>query len=400
MNLYELCTQKKCYIDNVIYDPTSTIKVKNDCNEIRSELFKEVNIMFDFICDMNDNGEVKRLSISNDHLKLSENTLKKVFKSTITDLSYTISGSETYDYNVNFYVDNIENLEKFTFYNYCYGESVRGRMTYIRPLNSDALKSLTKVKELTLKQIAISQDNIDEISKFKNLEKMEFFKCEMNGLNLDTLCSKAKCYINNEEVVPTIKTTTTTIKPKKTTTTTVKPKKTTTTTTTITSKPTTTSYSSLRYYGTNGSKYPLGVSELGKISKITLNRKNKYNNWFSTGTKISYLHLSDSTTEKAGKPSGYCLDVNTASTDARGNYYLKVVKCSQAKHKFRYIKDANSINTTNIMIYNADNTIFKDADGNNLCVYYATNPTTHTCGSAKNNSSLGWRRTLGDVITV
>jgi len=52
------------------------------------------------------------------------------------------------------------------------------------------------------------------------------------------------------------------------------------------------------------------------------------------------------------------------------------------------------------MIYNADNTIFKDAYGNNLCVYYATNPTTHTCGKAKNNSNLGWRRTLDDVITV
>jgi len=133
---------------------------------------------------------------------------------------------------------------------------------------------------------------------------------------------------------------------------------------------------------------------------MTLNSKNKYNNWFTTGTKISYLHLSDSTTEKAGKPSGYCLDVNTSSTDARGNYYLKVVKCSQAKHKFRYIKDVNSINTTNIMIYNADNTTFKDAEGNNLCVYYGSNPTTHKCGSVKNYSSLGWRRTLGDVITI
>ena len=175
----------------------------------------------------------------------------------------------------------------------------------------------------------------------------------MNGVNLDTLCSKTKCVVGGHEVVVTtpVKTTTTTttatttnttttttttvkttttIKPNKTTTTTtIKPKKTTTTTTTTTITPQPTfSYSSLRYYDTNGSKYPLGVSKLGKISKITLNRKNKYNNWFSTGTKISYLHLSDSTTEEAGKPSGYCLDVNTSSTDDRGNCYLKVVKCS------------------------------------------------------------------------
>jgi len=393
LDLYELCTQAECYIKNIIYDPTGTIITKNDCEDIKSELFKETRILSNFVCEMNDIGEVTKLSLINDDLIFSENTLKNVFKSTITDLTYTISGSKTYDYDVNFYVNNIKNLEKFIFDYDCYGEGARGRYQYIRPLNTDALKAITKVKEFTLKHIAISQDNIDELSKFENLQRMEFSLCEMNGLNLDTLCSKSKCYINGEEVVPDVATTNSI----KTTTAIVK---TTTTTTTTVSKPTTTSYSSLRYYGTDSSKYPLGVSKLGNISKITLNEKNQYNNWFSTGTKITFLHLSDSTTEEAGKPSGYCLDVNTSSKDDKGNYYLEVVTCSEVKHKFRYIKDPNSKNTTNIMIYNVDNTIFKDIEGNNLCLYYATNPTTHPCGKTKNNSSLGWKRTLGDIVSI
>ena len=82
----------------------------------------------------------------------------------------------------------------------------------------------------------------------------------------------------------------------------------------------------------------LSVPKLETNVSFNMLDTDKYYTWFVTSKKEpSYLYLQDGVSGNVGKPTNNCLDLGDYVNNETDNYnYLRIVKCSDAKYKFKY----------------------------------------------------------------
>jgi len=293
------------------------------------------------------------------------------------------------DYNghVNHYTlkDFENNLVSTPIYyknNYRYDNTTYGLMEWVQK-KGDGCRNYTRNIN-TLNDVNIS-DNY-EVKVYR----------ESNSVVTST--TKPKTSTTTKPKTTTTKPKTTTAKPKTTTT---KPKTITITSTKIktssTSTPSSNKYISVKFKGTMASsKYYLGVDKLAAQNSFNIVSADDgvsaaYRTWHIT-SKIqpSLLYLSKAKYGNDGEPSDLCLDLGTNTND-EGYNYLSIVKCSSAKHKFKY----GGTYSKTIDIYDSNNNHFTDKNGVNLCLYYSMTPRISRCSyisnsSNKNAEHMGW----------
>jgi len=191
------------------------------------------------------------------------------------------------------------------------------------------------------------------------------------------------------------KTTTTKAKAKTTTTTTTKTKaKTTTTTTTSSTSTSSQTYTAVKFKGTlpyDNTLY-LSVPKLDLIDAYGMSSNDKYYSWFVTSTtNPSYLYLSDGISGKVGKPTNYCLDLSTRVNNGNEKYnYLRIVKCSEAKYKFKFNGSYKNGEINSISIYTSKNKAYS-INNTNVCLYYSMTPRIINCNNTKKSEQISWK---------
>ncbi|OUM59072.1 hypothetical protein PIROE2DRAFT_64014 [Piromyces sp. E2] len=119
-----------------------------------------------------------------------------------------------------------------------------------------------------------------------------------------------------------------------------------------------------------------------------------YRTWHITSkTEPSYLYLSKAEYGNDGEPSEFCLDLGEY-LNGEGYNFLSIVKCSDAKHKFKY----GGTHSKTIDIYNKNNVHLTDKNGSNLCLYYSMTPRISKCDYIDNSSNKNAEHMKWDVF--
>ncbi|KAL6635653.1 RNI-like protein [Neocallimastix sp. 'constans'] len=168
------------YIFITLYLIASTL-AKNDCEEIKSILRNENFKPNQYIeeCVNNDSGEVITLKFK-DTITIDFISKLPIYKS-IKKFKYI----EYRDFNYNSktfnstYFTKLSNLEELEFK--FSGKTEQGRMSHTENGNigKNVLKLSDNIKKLTLVSIDLEEENIDEISKLSNLEKLDLKNSEI-----------------------------------------------------------------------------------------------------------------------------------------------------------------------------------------------------------------------------
>jgi len=169
----------------------------SDCDEIKEYL---ENKSFNYtktieICNINDQGKVIQLKVNNEDLQ-EEDVNKILSYNTIKDLEYAVvfniaKESDTpYSYLLDphpgytkfpYAIANSLELEKLNFYY----EDIRYVRHYpsvnLTSIEDGTFKSLINLKNLSLSQVNITNENLKELSTLTNLEEIEFIKCSIDS---------------------------------------------------------------------------------------------------------------------------------------------------------------------------------------------------------------------------
>jgi len=125
----------------------------------------------------------------------------------------------------------------------------------------------------------------------------------------------------------------------------------------------------------------------------------KYYSWLITSTTTpSYLYLSNGVSGSIGTLSGYCLDLSNKVNNISDKYnYLRLVKCSDAKYKFKFNGSFNNGNINSIGVYDSnDNPL--SINNNNICLYYSMSPRVIKCNDTNKSKQIKW--IISDIKSV
>ena len=161
------------------------------------------------------------------------------------------------------------------------------------------------------------------------------------------------------------------------------------TTTTIT----TVNYTAVKFKGTlpYDDTLFLSVPKLGLIDTYDMTITDPYYSWFVTSTtKPSYLYLSNGVSGNTGKPSNYCLDLSNRVNNNNDKYnYLRIVKCSDAKYKFKFNGSYSNGEINSIRVYDNNDKPYS-INKNEMCLYYSMSPRVIKCNDVNKSKQIKW----------
>eukprot|EP00833_Pecoramyces_ruminatium_P005025 jgi/Orpsp1_1/1179057/evm.model.c7180000067760.1 len=166
-------------------------KTFDSCEKLSSSIKKIEGKNIIFGCGINENNIIEYLEIYSNEVgnrKLKSETIKKIFSyDTLTSLEYYHDFSAIEEDE--FPISKLTNLERLvignsnrSYQDIKYDDSKLKRY----PINKNIIKSIPKsVKILELSEIAMTQNNLDELSTLKQLKELNLVRLNLNELKLN-----------------------------------------------------------------------------------------------------------------------------------------------------------------------------------------------------------------------